>query len=145
MYKRQSVVRRILVPVGSGMHTKLGLIVAQQLAAEWGSAITAMTVQVGRGYSDAKSDFDHESLHFFQGLAEEFVRDALKEAGVTAEIAAVIDTDTSQAIIDTAVGYDLIIIGASNEWALHQWLFGSLPDKVANNASASVLMVRSKA
>ncbi len=140
-----SEVRRILVPVGSGMHTKLGLIVAQQLAAEWGSAITAMTVQVGRGYSDAKSDFDHESLHFFQGLAEEFVRDALKEAGVTAEIAAVIDTDTSQAIIDTAVGYDLIIIGASNEWALRQWLFGSLPDKVANNASASVLMVRSKA
>ena len=140
-----SKVRRILVPVGSGLHTKLGLMVAHQLATEWGAAITAMTVQVGRGYSDAKSDFDHESLHFFQGLAEEFVRDALKEAGVTAEIAAVIDTDTSQAIIDTAVGYDLIIIGASNEWALRQWLFGSLPDKVANNASASVLMVRSKA
>jgi len=43
------------------------------------------------------------------------------------------------------VDYDLIIIGASNEWGLRQWLFGSLPDKVANNASASVLMVRSKA
>jgi len=139
-----SEVRRILVPVGSGPHTKLGLIVAQQLATEWGATITAMTVQVGRGYSDAKSDFDRESLQFFQGLAEEFVRDGLKEAGVTAEIAAVIDTDISQAIINTAADYDLIIIGSSNRWALRQWLFGSLPDKVANNASASVLMVRSK-
>ena len=139
-----SEVHRILVPVGSGPHTKLGLMVAQQLATEWGATITAMTVQVGRGYSDAKSDFDRESLQFFQGLAEEFVRDGLKEAGVTAEIVAVIDTNISQAIINTAADYDLIIIGSSNKWAVRQWLFGSLPDKVANNASASVLMVRSK-
>jgi amino acid transporter len=139
-----SEVQRILVPVGSGPHTKLGLMVAQQLAAEWGAAITAMTVQVGQGYSGAKSDFDRESLQFFQGLAEEFVRNALKEAGVTADIAALIHTDISQAIINTAAGYDLIIIGASNEWAVPQWLFGTLPDKVANHASASVLMVRSK-
>jgi len=137
-------VRRILVPVGSGPHTKLGLRLAQQLAAEWGAAVTAMTVQVGQGYSDANSDFDRESLHFFQNLAEEFVSDALKEAGVTAEIATVIDTDISQAIINTAASHDLIIIGASNEWSVRQWLFGSLPDKVANLASVSVLMVRSK-
>jgi nucleotide-binding universal stress UspA family protein len=49
-----SEVHRILVPVGGGPHTKLGLMVAQQLAAEWGAAITAMTVQVGQGYSGAK-------------------------------------------------------------------------------------------
>jgi nucleotide-binding universal stress UspA family protein len=104
-----------------------------------------MTVQVGQGYSAAKSEFDHESLQFFQGLAEEFVRDSLREAGVTAEISAVIDTDVSNAILKASVDYDLIIIGASNEWGFRQWLFGSLPDKVANNASASVLMVRSRA
>ena len=104
-----------------------------------------MTVQVGQGYSAAKSEFDHDSLQFFQGLAEEFARDALKEAGITAQISAVIDTNVSNAILNASVDYDLIIIGASNEWGLRQWLFGSLPDKVANNASASVLMVRSKA
>ena len=137
-------VHRILVPIGSGPHSRLGLMVAQQLAAEWGAVITAMTVQVGQGYSGAKSDFDRESLQFFQDLAEDFVRKALKEADVTAEIAAFIDTDISQAIIKTATSYDLIIIGASNEWAVPKWLFGTLPDKVANHASASVLMVRSK-
>ncbi|MBW2148267.1 MAG: amino acid permease [Deltaproteobacteria bacterium] len=137
-------VRRILVPIGSGPHSKLGLRVAHELAGEWGATITAMTVQVGRGYSAARSDFDRESLEFFQGLAKEFVRDALAEAGITADISAVIDTDVGQAIITAAADHDLIIIGASNDWALRQWLFGSLPDYVANHASASVLMVRSR-
>jgi nucleotide-binding universal stress UspA family protein len=84
-------------------------------------------------------------LQFFQELAEEFVRDALTEAGVTAKVQAVIDTDVNQAIINASADQDLIIIGASNDWFLRQWLFGSLPDRVANRASASVLMVRSKA
>ena len=140
-----NTIHRILVPIGSGPHSKLGLRVADFLATQWGATVTAMTVQVGQGYSAAKSEFDHDSLQFFQGLAEEFARDALREAGVTAEISAVIDTDVSNAILNASVDYDLIIIGASNEWGLRQWLFGSLPDKVANNASASVLMVRSKA
>jgi len=140
-----NVIHRILVPIGSGPHSKLGLRVADFLATQWGATVTAMTVQVGQGHSAAKSEFDHESLQFFQGLAEEFARDTLREAGVTAEISAVIDTDVSNAILQASVDYDLIIIGASNEWGLRQWLFGSLPDKVANNASASVLMVRSKA
>jgi nucleotide-binding universal stress UspA family protein len=129
-------VHRILVPIGSGPHSKLGLRVANFLATQWGATVTAMTVQIGQGYSAAKSEFDHESLQFFQGLAEEFVRDSLREAGVTAEISAVINPDVSNAILKASVDYDLIIIGASNEWGFRQWLFGSLPDKVANNASA---------
>jgi len=136
-------VKRILVPVGRGPHSKLGLKVAKQLADQWDATITAMTVQVGQGYAEAKSDFDHESLRLFQDLAGEYVRDALKKTQVKAEVSVVISTDIGQAIVDTAKDHDLIIIGASEEWAVRQWLFGSLPDKVANNASASVLMVRS--
>jgi nucleotide-binding universal stress UspA family protein len=139
------VIHSILVPIGTGPHSKLGLRVANFLATHWGATITAMTVQVGKGYPAVKSEFDQTSLQFFQGLAEEFVSDILREEGVTAEISVVIDTDISDAIVKASLDYDLIIIGASNEWGLRQWLFGSLPDKVANGASASVLMVRSKA
>ena len=139
-----SKVDRILVPVGRGPHAKLGLQVAQQLAAQWGATITAMTVLLDRDYSDAVSAFDPESREAHQGPGEEFVRDLLKEVGVTAEIAVVIDTDISQGITSIAADYDLIIIGASDEWAMRRWLFGSIPDKVANQASVSVLMVLSK-
>ncbi len=138
-------INRILVPTAGGPHAKLGLRVAQDLATDCGATVTAMTVQVGHGYSAARSEFDHESLQFFQGLAEEYSRDALRDAGVTAEISAVIDSDVSEAIVKASADYDLVVIGASNEWRLRQWLFGSLPDKVTNGSSASVLMVRSGA
>ncbi len=139
-----SKVDRILVPVGRGPHTKLGLKVAQQLAVQWGATITAMTVKVDREYSDAVSAFDLGSRQFPENYDEKFVGNLLKEVGVTAEIVTVIDTDVSQGIIKIADDYDFIIIGASEEWAVHQWFFGSIPDKVANHVSGSVLMVRSK-
>jgi nucleotide-binding universal stress UspA family protein len=37
---------------------------------------------------------------------------------------------------------DLIIIGASHEWRVRSFLFGSIPDLVADYAKCSVLMVR---
>ena len=117
-------INRILVPTAGGPHARLGMRVAHDLATEFGAAVTAMTVQVGRGYSAARSEFDHESLHFFQDLAEEYSRDALRDAGVTAETSTVIDTDVSDAIVKASADYDLVIIGASNEWRLRQWVFG---------------------
>jgi nucleotide-binding universal stress UspA family protein len=120
------------------------LTLAQQLAEEWGAEITAVTVQVGRGHAEAKSDFDHESLELFQELAEERVAETLGETGAEVDVTAVIGSDVAQALIDSAEGHDLIVIGASDEWVVRQWLFGSLPDKVANQVAASVLMVRSK-
>ena len=141
----QDVINRILVPIGSGPHTKLALKVASFLATQWGAAVTAMTVQVGQGISAARSETDQEDLQLFRNLAEEFTRDSLKEAGVTAEISVVVDPDVGNAILKASAENDLVVIGASNEWGVRQWLFGSLPDRVAENASASVLIVRSKA
>jgi nucleotide-binding universal stress UspA family protein len=138
-------VRRILVPIGQGPHSMLGLRVANFLATHWGATITATTVRIGKGYSAKNLEFDHSSQQYFQDLDEDFVSDLLKKEGVSAEISVVPATDVSDAIIKASLDYDLIVMGASNEWGLRQWLFGSLPDKVANNASASVLMVRSKA
>jgi nucleotide-binding universal stress UspA family protein len=43
---------------------------------------------------------------------------------------------------EAGAGYDLIAIGASEEWFLKNLLFGSIPDRVANDAPCSVLMVR---
>jgi nucleotide-binding universal stress UspA family protein len=40
------------------------------------------------------------------------------------------------------VDYDLIAIGASEEWFLKNQLFGSIPDRIADGAPCSVLMVR---
>lgn len=137
-------VRRIVVPISGGSHSKLGLKIAYELATEWGATITALKVQIGRGISDSCSESDRESVELFQHIAEDFVKDALEEAGVQAEVCVVIDTDISRAIVKAASEHDLIVMGASNEWFLRRLLFGSIPDQVANNSPASLLMVRSK-
>lgn len=135
-------VKRILVPISGGPHARYGLHVAKDLAAQWDASITALKVQIGRGMSAARSDFDRESLQLFQGIGEDFVRGHLAESGVEADVRVVVAPNIARAIIDASTDHDLIIIGASDEWALRRRLFGSIPDRVANEAKASVLMAR---
>lgn len=49
-----------------------------------------------------------------------------------------------EAILKTAreEAYDLLVIGASEEWQIKSLLVGSLPDAVADQAPCSVLLVR---
>ena len=137
-------IRRIIVPVSGGAHARLGLRLAQDLADEWKASIIALNIQIGRGPSAANTEFDRQSIQLFQDKAKEFVNDTLDDVGVSAEVEVVIDTDITRAITKVSRKNDLIVIGASEEWALRRWLFGSIPDKVADQAEASVLMVRSK-
>jgi nucleotide-binding universal stress UspA family protein len=137
-------VRKILVPISGGPHAFLGLKLAHELAQQWGSGITALKIQRGKGPGDTSSDFDRQSIALFQSKAEEFTRDTLAEAGVPADVKVVMNTDISKAIVRAAEGHDLIVMGASNEWSLRQRLFGSIPDRVADHSPLSVLMVRSK-
>lgn len=137
-------VRRILVPLRGGPHAQLGLAIADELAQEWGASITAFNVQMGSGPEPDSSEFDRESVRLFKRVAEDFVDDALAEAEICAQVKVAIDTDVAHAIIQEAKEHDLVVMGASNEWTFRRWLFGSLPDQVANQAPVSVLMVRSK-
>ncbi len=137
-------IKRILVSVSGGPHARLGLTLAQDLAEEWGATITALNVQVGKGPSPESSDFDKESVKLFQEVAEDFVSETIDDLDIDAEVRVVMATDVAQGIIQAAENHNLIVMGASNEWTLRRWLFGSLPDQVANKAPVSVLMVRSQ-
>ncbi len=137
-------VRRILVPIGGGPHARLGLMIAKELAGEWGATITAYNVQVGRGVADDSPRFDRESVRLFHGVAKDFVSETITAADINAEVKVDINTDVARSIVREAEEHDLIVMGASNEWTLRRWLFGSLPDQVANQATVSVLMVRSR-
>ena len=55
---------------------------------------------------------------------------------------------THEAVVDGILeeanegGYDLLVIGASNEWPVKSLLVGAVPDAIADRAPCSVLMVR---
>jgi len=139
-------VRRILVPISGGPHARLGLELAQQLAAEWKASLTALKVQkgeTGKAEKEADSELYRQSVALFQSQAEEITSRALREAEVQAEVKVVIGPDTVRAIIAESENHDLVVMGASNEWSLRLKLFGSIPDAVADHAPVSVLMVRS--
>ena len=83
-------------------------------------------------------------MELFQNEARDFVCEALAKADISAEVSVAMSTDVPRTIVEASKDYDLIVMGASNEWTLRQRLFGSIPDQVANQAAVSVLMVRSK-
>jgi len=46
------------------------------------------------------------------------------------------------AVVEEAKGYDLLAVGASDEWVRLEYAFGSVPDQIARRAPCPVLMVR---
>jgi amino acid transporter/nucleotide-binding universal stress UspA family protein len=55
----------------------------------------------------------------------------------------VVMTDSiEQAILDEAAGYDLVVMGASDEWKQKHHAFGRLQDRVARAVNTPILMVR---
>ena len=46
------------------------------------------------------------------------------------------------AVVEEARGYDLLAVGASEEWQRLEYAFGSVPDQIARRAPCPVLMVR---
>lgn len=129
-------IRRILVPIGWGPHARLGLRLAERLARNTDAAVTAFRVLPATG----EVDWEGERAAFV-----ELVNGEAPSLRYDTELRLVRDASAERAILAEArrLPYDLLVIGASDEWWLRNWLFGALPDRVAALAPCSVLVVRS--
>jgi amino acid transporter/nucleotide-binding universal stress UspA family protein len=126
-------VRRILIPAGGGPHARLGLRLAYDLARGEDAQLVVLRV-VRRKDADLASE---------QAAAEKLIHDELGDADgrVSARVvqsAAVVES----ILLEAHQGYDLLVIGASEEWFLRNWLFGAIPDEVAERAPCSVLLAK---
>ena len=122
----------ILLPWGGGPHAQLGLEYALRIA-----EVTGATIHLLRIVQPAV-DTDRERQNVKQSVASivgDYGRVHYHVQGAENL------TDCIQAFLDNG-GYDLVIIGASHEWRIRNFLFGSIPDVVADYADCSVLMVR---
>ncbi|MDI7276581.1 MAG: universal stress protein [Anaerolineae bacterium] len=129
-------IRRILVPVGWGPHARLGLRLAERLAPNTGAAVTAFRVLPATGDVDWEEERAAlESLLAIEAPGLRYGTELLLTRSATAVLAIVNET--------RRVAYDLVIIGASEEWPLRHWLFGAMPDQIAEQAPCAVLLVRS--
>ncbi len=122
----------ILVPIGGGPHSRLALKLAWEIAQVVGAEVTALRV--------VRPDSELETE---QEVLRQLVEDRLGEAGEAVTLRVVEGDDIATAILAEAQrGYDLLLIGASEEWFLKEMLFGSIPDRIADGAPCSVLLVR---
>ena len=128
-------IRRILVLMGSGPHARLALRLAWDIARSVGAQLTALR-------------FIPEGSEVDMGVEMDALRQAVEDV-----LGDVPDTITTRLVRNDSLvfgtlaevkakGYDLIVVGASEEWFLKHILFGSIPDQIAEKAPCSVLMVR---
>jgi nucleotide-binding universal stress UspA family protein len=132
-------IKRVLVPVGGGPHARLTLRLAWDIVRAEGGSLTALRILPEASEVDMEVEMDvlRQLVEDVLGRIPEEVAFNLKRndsivEGILAESAQAADQ----------VGYDLVAIGASEEWFLRNLLFGSVPDRVADGVPCSVLMVR---
>ena len=123
---------RVLVPVAGGPHTVLALEVGALFALERGGAVTPFhVVRSGRSREEAEKLLNATiaSLDFAPDLFEpKFAQ----------------SDNVRQAILDEAPGYDLVVVGASQERVWQQVVMGSLPEDIARHCNRPVAMVKAK-
>lgn len=133
--REMKTVRRVLVVSGGGPHARLGLRLAADIAHASDAALTVMRIIRPSDDLDAETE-----RHHLNEMAEKITGDSPSE--VRSRV--VVHETVLEGILQEAQegDYDLLVIGASNEWAVKSLLVGALPDAVADRAPCSVLMVR---
>lgn len=118
---------RVLVPFADGRHDRAALELAARLTAS--AQVTVLYVIEPDDGSD-------------EGATS--AREALAAIGNGRLELKVVESDEPQAamIAEARSGYDLVVIGASEEWGLEPRLFGSRHEDLAESTSASLMIVR---
>lgn len=128
-------VRRILVPTAGGPHAPSAARLALDLARQWQAEVVGLTILRDGTDETAIARAEEVIRETFAGLpgAEEVQTRVVSSQEPIAQIL-VAEADT---------GFDLVLLGASNEGLLDRVLFGDVPEQVAEQTDVPSMMVRS--
>ena len=138
--------RRILVPVGGGPHSRLALRLAHELADAEGAQVTALRVlsasasPKGTGAASDESEELEDQANWLVEIISEVLGDVPPNFTFRARSA-----ESIQEGVLREAGlqpYNLIVMGASEEWASRTRVFGAVDDWVADRSPCSVLLCR---
>jgi len=136
--------QKILVCFDGSEWSKKALNEAINLAQKFGSQITVISVvpkvcflEIGVDCATVEGIFKSE----FEGNLKK-AQEILNEKGVKGETIILEGTPADEIVDYAKNGYDLIVIGSKGKDATERTLFGSVTQKVAANATQSVLIIR---
>lgn len=126
-------INTILIPWGGGPHAQLGLEFAVRIGEATDADINMLRI-ISPGIDiERERETMAASAEAIIGSDERMHYQVQQSADdVTASLIAALDVHNP----------DLVIIGASHEYRIRNFLFGSIPDIIADHARCSVLMVR---
>jgi Kef-type K+ transport system membrane component KefB len=126
-------IKTILVPYLGGKHDILALELAGRLARNTRASLTVLhVVPPQRSESDAV-------LHARTAVDRTFA-DPTQPTPIHFQV--IEDPSPVDAVIQTAGQYDLLVIGVEEQWGMQSQLFGFRPERIAREASTSLLIVR---
>ncbi|MDZ7731449.1 MAG: amino acid permease [Natrialbaceae archaeon] len=125
------VVDSILVPVAGGPHAELAVETAGAIARHTGATVHAVYV-----IDPAASDENRQ-----QGESMLADRTAALD-DVTVETRLLESDDVVSALVEESGDHDLTILGATREGVIQKFVFGTIPETVAERAPTTVIMTK---
>ena len=133
-YRQRRPVRKVLVPVAGGPNSRraVRMAVAMARAGEDGPALVTLLHILPPGASTGDRVRGQRAVEdLLEGVEYDRIEIKMLEA-----------PDPVEAILENSQGYDLIVIGATDEPLFKNLLVGTMPERVARRASVTVMMVK---
>jgi uncharacterized hydrophobic protein (TIGR00271 family) len=125
-------VNRILVPTAGGPHALIAAQLAMLLSETYGAQVTVLYVQLGRATPEQVEENQQIVAQTLAGL----------EFSHPPEQKVIIADSVVDGIVREAEGYDLVLLGASEEGLFDQLVFGSIPQQIAARVPKTAVIVR---
>ncbi len=137
-------VNHILVPVGGGIHSRMAIRMANEISMTDVAQVTVLRLLPSANGNTAHEDEKAEELEDQTALLTEIVEEAVDTVPENFQLKVVQGTSLEDGILEEARSqpYDLIVMGASEEWTLDTRLFGTVDDWVAEHVPCSVILCR---
>jgi uncharacterized hydrophobic protein (TIGR00271 family) len=126
-----SAVDTILVPTSGGPHAPIATQMALMLARMYGAQVTALYVSRAATAEDRQHGLEMIA-HTVSGLETD---DLIRPKVITAP-------GIVRGILTEAKGYDLMLLGASEESLFDRFLFGTVPERIAQKSPVPVMIAR---
>ncbi|WP_411963944.1 amino acid permease [Haloferax sp. YSMS24] len=127
----EGIPESILVPTAGGPHAEYAAEIARAIAHTTGASVTVQYV--------VDPDADERRRQAGQAVLE---KAAEKLGDVTFETQFVEGADVVETIVESSLDHDLTIIGSTREGLLQQFVFGSIPEQVGQEAAGTVIMAK---
>jgi len=127
-------IKRVLVPFYGGRHDTAALGLAQRLVHQTGAEATILHVVPPGRRLEAPLDARGNVERVFEEDAERNLHVNLKIVER--------DSPAAAALEESALGYDLVIVGIGPEWGLEERQFGLQPEYFIRGCATSILIVR---